>query len=174
VANAVELRIFPFALSLSKGERKNLTMRELSRSCFDKLSTNGLIQQHCPLWRGLFAPSFLPKPARLAAGTRSTPVFAIRPDGFFCRTTAAGFACRHQSWAGGTLGAVCGALVRGPRAFALKVIQKGVARKVFKPLAAHNSLAEVSAAGATGKARAGQVPVWLRHLFSFTNTKKGM
>ncbi len=51
--NAVELRIFPFALSLSKGEWKNSSVWELNRSWFDKallsvvegLTTNGLT---CP------------------------------------------------------------------------------------------------------------------------------
>jgi len=38
----IKLRIFPFALSLSKGERKNPNYYKLSRSWFDKLTTNGL------------------------------------------------------------------------------------------------------------------------------------
>ncbi|MCX7111790.1 MAG: hypothetical protein NTX45_17015 [Proteobacteria bacterium] len=39
---AIKLRIFPFAPSLSKGERENPTHWKLSRSWFDKLTTNGL------------------------------------------------------------------------------------------------------------------------------------
>ncbi len=33
---------FPFALSLSKGERETLNLLKLSRTWFDKLTTNGL------------------------------------------------------------------------------------------------------------------------------------
>ena len=36
-----QLRILPFALSLSKGERQNPTDVKSSRSWFDKLTTNG-------------------------------------------------------------------------------------------------------------------------------------
>jgi len=39
---AINLTIFPFALSLSKGGRKNPTYWSLSRSWFDRLTTNGL------------------------------------------------------------------------------------------------------------------------------------
>ncbi|MFZ2404208.1 MAG: hypothetical protein WAW41_03655 [Methylobacter sp.] len=38
--------IFPFALSLSKGERKNFWPTASSRSCFDRLSTNGLTAEN--------------------------------------------------------------------------------------------------------------------------------
>jgi len=39
---AINLTIFPFALSLSKGENKNPTHWKLNRSWFDKPTTNGL------------------------------------------------------------------------------------------------------------------------------------
>jgi hypothetical protein len=38
--------IFPFALSLSKGGRKNFEPTASSRSCFDRLSTNGLTTEN--------------------------------------------------------------------------------------------------------------------------------
>jgi hypothetical protein len=41
-SKAINLTIFPFALSLSKGERKIPTALMLSRSWFDRLTTNGL------------------------------------------------------------------------------------------------------------------------------------
>ena len=36
------VKYFPFALSLSKGEREILNLLKLSRPWFDKLTTNGL------------------------------------------------------------------------------------------------------------------------------------
>jgi len=48
--------IFPFALSLSKGERKNFGPTASSRSCFDKLSTNG-----SPAKNNAFGKLFLTK-----------------------------------------------------------------------------------------------------------------
>ena len=41
--NTVELRICPFALSLSKGERINPSNCKIDSSCFDKFSTNGCV-----------------------------------------------------------------------------------------------------------------------------------
>ena len=37
------IKAYPFALSLSKGERKNPTTWKLSPSWFDKLTTNGCV-----------------------------------------------------------------------------------------------------------------------------------
>jgi hypothetical protein len=37
-----QVKAFPFVLNLSKDERESRIIANLGRSCFDKLSTNGL------------------------------------------------------------------------------------------------------------------------------------